>query len=98
MRFTAMRTAWSFHTAGQLLFGRNAVRQLGEVAARLGAKRILVVTDAILVRAAVVEQVHMPLTEAGTLVEIFSGGEPEPSFRAAEACIAAGRGFKPDAL
>ena len=33
-----MRETWTFHTAGQLLFGRNAVRQLGEVARRLGAR------------------------------------------------------------
>src|SRR5262249_53804583 len=30
--------------------------------------------------------------------EIFSGGEPEPSMRAAEACIAQARTFAPDAL
>jgi alcohol dehydrogenase class IV len=93
-----MRTTWTFHSAGQLLFGRNAVRQLGDVATRLGARRILVVTDPILVKAGVVEQVHVPLTEGGVLLEVFSGGEPEPSFRAAEACTAAARHFKPDAL
>jgi alcohol dehydrogenase class IV len=93
-----MRTTWTFHTAGQLLFGQHAVRQLGEVAARLRAKRIFVVTDAVLVQAGVVEQVHVPLSESGVLVEVFSGGEPEPSFRAADACIAAARQFAPDAL
>ena len=25
-----MRTTWTFHSAGQLVFGRNAARQLGE--------------------------------------------------------------------
>jgi alcohol dehydrogenase class IV len=93
-----MRTTWTFHTASELLFGQNAVRQLGEVAARLRAKRIFIVTDAVLVQAGVVEQVHVPLSESGVLVEVFSGGEPEPSFRAADACIAAARQFAPDAL
>ena len=32
-----MRTTWTFHSAGQLLFRREAVRQLGDVAQRLGA-------------------------------------------------------------
>lgn len=93
-----MRTTWTFHTATQLLFGRHAVAQLGDVAARLGAKRILLVTDPVLVKAGVVQTVHVPLSESGVLVEVFSGGEPEPSFRAAVACIAAAREFRPDAL
>jgi alcohol dehydrogenase class IV len=93
-----MRTTWTFHTAGQLLFGRHATSQLGAVAQRLGAKRTLMVTDAVLVKAGIAEQVHVPLSESGVLVEVFSGGEPEPSFQAAEGCIAAAREFKPDAI
>jgi len=93
-----MRTTWTFHTAGQLLFGRHAANQLGEAAGRLGAKRVLVVTDSILVKAGIVEQIRAPLGEGGVLVEVFPGGEPEPSLLAAEACIAAAREFNPDAL
>lgn len=93
-----MRTTWTFHSAGQLLFGRNATQQLGEVAARLGARRILLVTDPILVKAGLVEKVHIPLSEAGVVVEVFSGGEPEPSLRAAGAAIEAARDFHPDAI
>src|SRR5216684_3052163 len=93
-----MRTTWTFHSAGQLLFGRHAVRQLGEMAGRLRAKRILIVTDPILLKADLVEQVHAPLSEGGVAVAIFAGGEPEPSLRAAEAAIAKARAFKPDAV
>src|SRR5262249_4068333 len=93
-----MPSTWPFHTAAELHFGRHAAGQLGEVAARLGAKRILIVTDPILVKAGVVEQVHVPLTESGVLVEVFSGGEPGPSFRPTEASIAAAGPLKPDAL
>jgi alcohol dehydrogenase class IV len=93
-----MRTTWTFHTAGQLLFGRHATGQLGELIQRLAAKRSLIVTDAMLLKAGIVEQVHAPLGEGGVLVEVFSGGEPEPSFRAAEECIAAARAFKPDVI
>jgi alcohol dehydrogenase class IV len=84
-----MRETWTFHTAGQLLFGRNAVRQLGEIAGRLGARRVLLVTDQILVRAGVADRVRAPLAESGAAVETFDGGEPEPSLRAADACTAA---------
>jgi alcohol dehydrogenase class IV len=93
-----MRTVWTFHTAGQLIFGRNAVSQMGEAAIRLGIKRAFLVTDPVLLRAGVVEPVHAPLSVDGVAVEIFAGGEPEPSLRAARAAITAARAFKPDAV
>jgi alcohol dehydrogenase class IV len=93
-----MRETWTFHTAGELVFGRNAVRHLGEIAGRLGASRILVVTDTILEKAGLLDRVRSPLMESGLAVEVFSGGEPEPSMRAADACIAAARRFHPDAV
>jgi alcohol dehydrogenase len=93
-----MRETWTFHSAGQLVFGRNAVRQLGEVATRLGAKRVLIVTDPILTKNGLAEQVREPLAAGGVTVETFSGGEPEPSLRAADACLAAAREFRPGAL
>jgi alcohol dehydrogenase class IV len=92
------RETWTFHSAGQLLFGRNAVCQLGEVAGRLYAKRVLVVTDRVLEKASLLERVCAPLTESGIHWEAFTGGEPEPSVRAADACIARAREFGPDAI
>lgn len=93
-----MRTTWTFHSAGQLVFGRNAAARLGEITRRLGARRALVVTDPILLNAGLVEAVHAPLSEAGVAVEVFSGGEPEPSLRAAAAALAAARDFRPDCV
>jgi alcohol dehydrogenase class IV len=93
-----MRTTWSFHGAGQLVFGRQASRQLGEIAGRLGAGRLLLVTDRLLVRAGLAEQVRTPLADAGVTVEVFDGGEPEPSLRAARACAGVARDFQPDAV
>ena len=93
-----MRETWTFHCAGELLFGRNATRQLGEVATRLKARRILVVTDPVLARAGLVERVRGPLVESGVAVDVFDGGEPEPSLRAAEECIATARRARPDAV
>jgi len=93
-----MRTTWTFHSAGQLLFGRHATQQLGDIAGRLGVRRILIVTDPVLVKAGLVEPVHVPLSEAGVGVEVFSGGEPEPSLHAVAAAVAVGRDFRPDAV
>src|SRR5262245_7207942 len=91
-----MRRTWTFHSAAQLLFGPGASAQIGEVAARLNAYRVLVVTDPPLLKAGVLERLHAPLAEGGVAVEIFAQGGPEPTFHQADACIACARAFKPD--
>src|SRR5262249_3022528 len=93
-----MRETWTFHSAGQLLFGRNAITQLGDVAARLGTKRALIVTDPILTKTGIAERARAPLAASGLATETFSGGEPEPSMRAALECVALARTFHPDVL
>lgn len=93
-----MRSTWTFHTAGQLLFGRDAVAHTGEVVRSLGGRRCLVVTDKILVGAGIAERVTRPLAAAGVEVELFAGGEPEPRVSVAEECVAVGRAFKPDVV
>lgn len=93
-----MRETWTFHTAGQLVFGPHAVQQLGDITARLGARRALLITDPMLVKAGLVETLRAPLVAAGIAVDLFEGGEPEPSLRAADACIAAARTARPDVL
>jgi alcohol dehydrogenase class IV len=93
-----MRETWTFHSAGQLLFGRNAVKQLGEVTRRLGTKRLLIVTDPLVAKAGLTERVRLPLEESGVRVKVFDGGEPEPSIRAAEAAIDAAEQFHAEAI
>lgn len=93
-----MRTVWTFHTAQSIIFGQGAVRQLGEVATRLRAKRALIVTDAILEKAGLLERVRQPLVAAGLAVAAFTGGEPEPSMKAALACHEQATAFGPDVL
>ncbi|MCI0379281.1 MAG: iron-containing alcohol dehydrogenase [Gemmataceae bacterium] len=93
-----MRTTWNFHSAGQLLFGREAVSQIGDLARRLGTRRALIVTDAVLEKAGTLSKVHEPLRAGGVEVDAFTGGEPEPSFRAAEKCLAQAKQFQPDLL
>jgi alcohol dehydrogenase len=91
-----MRETWTFHTAGQLIFGRNAVQQLGDVAGRLRARRAFVVTDRVLAAAGVAERVQAPLARAGVTVALFDGGEPEPSLRVVDVALATAREFAPD--
>ena len=92
-----MRTTWTFSSAGQIIFGPGAVRQLGDAVGRLGVERLLVVTDARLIEAGLLDEVQAALGSQVTL-DVFAGGEPEPSLRAAEACVAHAREFRPTAL
>jgi alcohol dehydrogenase class IV len=92
-----MRTTWTFHSAGRIIFGIGAVRQLGEALRRLRLARVLVVTDANLVKAGVYEEVRKAAGD-GIAVDAFAGGEPEPSLAAAERCVEQAREFRPDGL
>jgi alcohol dehydrogenase len=91
-----MRETFTFHTAGQLIFGRNAVLQVNEVVGRLRGKRALIVTDQVLVRAGLMAKVREPL--ASLAVEVFDGGEPEPSLGMVLRCIEAAKAFRPDII
>ncbi|MBI3861407.1 MAG: iron-containing alcohol dehydrogenase [Planctomycetia bacterium] len=93
-----MRTTFTFHTAGQLIFGRDAVDQLGEIAQRLSASRIFLVTDTHLVRAGILERVQSPLASAKAAVDVFDGGLPEPPLSLAADCVARARAFGAQAV
>jgi alcohol dehydrogenase class IV len=93
-----MRTTWSFHVPHQLVFGRNAIAELGDIAQRLKADRLLLVTDPMLVKAGIADRVRQAVEAAGASVKVFDGGEPEPSIAAAEACIDAAERFQAKGL
>ncbi|MCY2967532.1 MAG: iron-containing alcohol dehydrogenase, partial [Planctomycetota bacterium] len=93
-----MRSTWTFHTANQFVFGRDAVAKLPEILERLKVARLLVVTDAILVKAGVVETVCAPLRVAGISIDLFDGGVPEPPLALGESCAAQARAFQADAV
>lgn len=93
-----MRSIWTFHSAGELVFGPGAAKELGDRAARAGLRRVLVVTDPPLAAAGILEQARLPLESAGLAVEVFDDGEPEPSFAVVDRCLHAARRFKPDAF
>jgi alcohol dehydrogenase class IV len=93
-----MRTAWNFHSAGQLVFGRGSCAQLGGLLARRKLSRLFLVADPRLQAAGLVERVARPLRESGIAVELFTGGEPEPAIGTAHRAAAAARSFGPDGV
>lgn len=93
-----MREIWSFHSAGQIVFGPGSAARIGELAGRMGLGRLLIVTDSILAQVGVLDAVRAPLLAAGIAVDVFEGGEPEPSIRVAEAAIRHAAQFGPDGV
>src|SRR5688500_16346393 len=93
-----MRTIWNFYSAGQLVFGNRAIEQLGPLVARRRLARALIVTDPILERAGIVAQARRSLESSGIEVDVFNGGEPEPSMAAALAAVEQSRRFQPNVL
>jgi alcohol dehydrogenase len=61
------------------LIGAGSVKELGSKVAGLGGKRVLLVTDAVLVKLGMASQVEVILKEAGLEVVLFGGAEPNPT-------------------
>jgi len=93
-----MRNQWGFSTAGEIIFGLNTVRRLGQIIRQLGGQRALVVTDQNLVAAGLLDRVRESLKGANVTFEVFDGGEPEPRIEAAQACIEFARAVGPDVI
>jgi alcohol dehydrogenase len=93
-----MRSTWSFHSAGQLVFGPGAIQQLGELVARRRWRRIFIITDPILEQLGFVQRLTQPLADRQLEVGLFAGGEPEPSLEVADRAIIAAREFQPDVV
>jgi alcohol dehydrogenase class IV len=74
------------------------VKQLGSWAARLGWKRIFIVTDPAIVKAGITARVEETLRAANMEYSIYSGGVPEPSFAVVGAAASAAKTFQPDAI
>lgn len=92
------RHFWNFYTAGRLVFGSGAVRQLPQFLQPWSPRRVMVLSDPVLDRAGVVAKVVDPLRAAGLDVGVSLDGEPEPTCAAADRVLSAARAFRPDAL
>jgi len=76
-----MMKAFRFRTPGWILFGNDTVNQVGTEAKRLGAGRVMVLTDPGVVKAELVDRVTEPLKREGIEYNVFAEVEPEPPIR-----------------
>lgn len=93
-----MRGEWRFHSAGEIIFGRGTVQRTGETARRLGARRVLLITDGALIGAGLHKGVEQSLAEAGVTVDRYAESQAKPTVDGVAACVAAARDKGYDAL
>ncbi|MBS3942625.1 MAG: iron-containing alcohol dehydrogenase [Dethiobacter sp.] len=67
-------------TPQTIRFGAGCIETLGDELRKLGAKRVLVVTDAGVYSTGLVDPVLEQLAKIGTVPELFAEAEPEPTY------------------
>src|SRR5205823_4275387 len=80
-----------FHAPTRVIFGKDAVQATGPTLAGLGGRKTLVVTDAGVVKAGLLDPVQASLASAGIAAVVFDDVEPNPSVRTVEKAEAAYR-------
>ena len=70
---------FKFQAPTKVLFGPDTAQQLGEEAARLGVRKVLIVTDGGIVKAGLLDPVLAPLKQAGITPVVFDQVEPNPT-------------------
>ncbi|MBI3876101.1 MAG: iron-containing alcohol dehydrogenase [Verrucomicrobia bacterium] len=82
----------------RLVFGANTVERVGELAAELGGKRVLLVTDPGIVKAGHAARVQESLARAGLRVSLFDRAKENPTTKCVDECVAVAAAEKVDLL
>ena len=78
----------TFLACRKTLLGQNAIDSVAAEAKKLGARKVMVITDAGVVGAGLVDRVTGPLEAEGLAYEVFDRVEPEPPARIIDECAA----------
>lgn len=82
----------------EVIFGRDAEDQTGEVAARYGTKALLVYGKESVVKSGLLKRVTDSLSKAGVAFEEFGGAKPNPTLAHAEAGVKKAVAFGADLI
>lgn len=91
-------TPIDFPARTRLVFGGGAVTQVGALARELGAKKVLLVTDAGIVAAGHAGRVVTSLEAAGLRVTVFGQARENPTTKCVAECVAAALAAQADFL
>ena len=90
--------AFDFPSPTRLVSGLGSVERVGDLAREIGAKNILLVTDAGIVKAGHVLRVQNYLGAAGLRVTVFDRARENPTTKCVDDCVAAARAVGVDTL
>ncbi len=71
---------YEIRVPGKVRFGAGCTETMGEEATKIGARRVLMVTDPGVYQTGITDPVKENLTKAGIKVDIFAEAEPEPTY------------------
>ncbi len=89
---------FDFQLPTRIVFGRGKLSELGAVAATLGVKRALVVSDPGIVAAGHTPLGIASLEQSGLSVALFDGVAENPSTKHVDAGLAVAKEFRPDSI
>lgn len=90
--------SFDFQLRTRIIFGAGTVDRIGEMAVELGAKRVLMVSDAGIVKAGHAPRGLASLAAAGLTTELFQDVHENPSTLEVEKGVALAKAFQPDLL
>ncbi len=91
-------TPFDFQLRTRIVFGIDAIDQLGELSKELGAARVLVVSDPGIVNAGHVSRGSESLKQQGLEVALFDGANENPTTRDVATGLQVAQKFRPDLL
>jgi alcohol dehydrogenase len=95
---SAVPMAFDFHSRTRIVFGAGKIQQVGEIAAGLGGKRVLMVTDKGIVAAGHASRVRDILEGSGMEVTVFADAMENPTTSCVEKCLEAARPARIDLI
>src|ERR1022692_3375651 len=94
----SLLAAFDHQPRTRIVFGNGSVSRIGELARGLGVKRVLVVTDAGIVKAGHPARAVSSLNEAGLQAHVFDRVKENPDTRVVDDCVTVARDFQTDLI
>ncbi len=88
---------FTFLVPTKIIFGLNSVSKIREELDRIGARKVFIVTDAVVEKAGLVDEVKAELP-SGLDIDTYNRVEPEPRLEIAEDLATAVRSIRPDLI